>query len=78
MAEPQKLKIKVESDTSEFNVMMKETDKVKDLLEIIKANWGNDLSYKLEHHSIEMKTDEALSAYNLKDGSVVNVTYFVD
>ncbi|OIT40612.1 hypothetical protein A4A49_22931 [Nicotiana attenuata] len=78
MAEPQKLKIKVESETSEFNVKIKETDKVGDLLEIIKVNWGDDCSYKLEHYSIEMKTDQPLSAYNLRDGSVVKVTCFAD
>lgn len=78
MAKPQNIKIKVESETSEFNMSIKDTDKAKGLLEIIKAEWGDDLSYKLEYYSVEMKIDEVLSAYNLKDGSVVKVTWLVD
>ncbi|KAK4724811.1 hypothetical protein R3W88_027590 [Solanum pinnatisectum] len=78
MDEPQKIRFKVESETSEFSVTMKETDKVKDLVEIVKANFGDDLYYTLEHNSIEMKSDQALSTYNLKDGSIVNVTWSVD
>ncbi|TMW99675.1 hypothetical protein EJD97_002122 [Solanum chilense] len=78
MDEPQKIKFKVESETSEFNVTMKEEDKVKDLVEIVKANFGDDLHYTLEYNSTEMKCDQALSTYNLKDGSIVKVKWFVD
>ncbi|KAL8485973.1 hypothetical protein ACS0TY_028035 [Phlomoides rotata] len=73
----EKIKIKVESQTSDFYVELKETDKVEDLMKIVKANWGDDY-ITLHHKSVLMESDKKLAAYNVKEGSTINVTYFAD
>ncbi|KAL2231894.1 UNVERIFIED_CONTAM: hypothetical protein Sindi_1369400 [Sesamum indicum] len=77
MGEGGKVKIKVESATSELYVELKETDGVQDLIEIVKMNWGDEY-LTLHHHSTQMHPHHPLSAYNIKDGSVVKVNYYAD
>lgn len=71
------MKIKVESPTSEINVELNETDKVKDLMKIVKKSWGDDY-ITLHHNSIQMQSDQPLSEYHVKDGSVIKVEYFAE
>nr|GMC79645.1 hypothetical protein A4A49_13655 [Ipomoea batatas] len=70
MAGEQKMRIKVESPTSEFRVEVKESDKVRDLIKIVKQAWGTEYM-TLHCNSAEMHGDQPLSAYNLRDGSVI-------
>nr|GMC86343.1 hypothetical protein A4A49_13655 [Ipomoea batatas]GMC90477.1 hypothetical protein A4A49_13655 [Ipomoea batatas] len=67
MAGEQKMRIKVESPTSEFRVEVKESDKA----------WGTEYM-TLHCNSAEMHGDQPLSAYNLRDGSVIKVRVFAD
>ncbi|KAH0720932.1 hypothetical protein R3W88_027857 [Solanum pinnatisectum] len=73
----QKIKVKVESPTSEFYVEVKASDKVKDLIKIVKKVWGSDYML-LSHNSVEMKGDQTLSTYGVKNGSVIKVTVFAE
>nr|GLL24817.1 hypothetical protein A4A49_13655 [Ipomoea trifida]GMC82196.1 hypothetical protein A4A49_13655 [Ipomoea batatas]GME12230.1 hypothetical protein A4A49_13655 [Ipomoea batatas] len=77
MAGEQKMRIKVESPTSEFRVEVKESDKVRDLIKIVKQAWGTEYM-TLHCNSAEMHGDQPLSAYNLRDGSVIKVRVFAD
>ncbi|OIT30393.1 hypothetical protein A4A49_13655 [Nicotiana attenuata] len=77
MAREQKIRVKVESPTSEFQVEVKGSDKVKDLIKIVKKVWGSDYML-LRHNSVEMQSDQPLSAYDVKDGSVIKVNVFVE
>lgn len=77
MAREQKIRVKVESPTSEFQVEVKGSDKVKDLIKIVKKVWGSDYML-LRHNSVEMQIDQPLSAYDVKDGSVIKVNVFVE
>ncbi|OIT36209.1 hypothetical protein A4A49_53759 [Nicotiana attenuata] len=80
VARGRKMKIKVESLLSaEFYVEMKETQKVADLLKIIKRMWGDkDDYFCLYHSSAKMQSDKPLFEYNIRDGSVVKVALFVE
>lgn len=73
----QKIRVKVESPTSEFYVEVKASDKVKDLIKIVKKVWGSDYML-LRHNSVEMKSDQNLSTYGVKNGSVIKVTVFAE
>ncbi|WMV52368.1 hypothetical protein MTR67_045753 [Solanum verrucosum] len=73
----QKIKVKVESPTSEFYVEVKASDKVKDLIKIVKKVWGSDYML-LSHNSVEMKGDQTLSTYGVTNGSVIKVTVFAE
>lgn len=73
----QKIIVKVESPTSEFLVEIKGSDKVEDLIKIVKKAWGSD-HMLLRHNSIEMKVDESLSTYHVKDGSIIRVNVFAE
>ncbi|CAN4109603.1 unnamed protein product [Withania somnifera] len=77
MASQQKIRVKMESPTSEFHVEVKASDKVKDLIKIVKKVWGSDYML-LRHNSVEMKSDQTLSAYGVKNGSVIKVTVFAE
>lgn len=77
MAREQKIRVKVESPTSEFQVEVKGSDKVKDLIKIVKKVWGSDYML-LRHNSVEMQIDQPLSAYDVKDGSVIRVNVFAE
>lgn len=77
MAREQKIRVKVESPTSEFQVEVKGSDKVKDLIKIVKKVWGSDYML-LRHNSVEMQSDQPLSAYDVKDGSVIRVNVFAE
>nr|GMC98827.1 hypothetical protein A4A49_13655 [Ipomoea batatas]GMD39490.1 hypothetical protein A4A49_13655 [Ipomoea batatas]GMD41584.1 hypothetical protein A4A49_13655 [Ipomoea batatas]GMD46176.1 hypothetical protein A4A49_13655 [Ipomoea batatas] len=72
------MRIKIESPTSEFRVEMKEHDKVKDLVKIIKQAWGSEYMTLHCNSAAEMNSDSPLTAYNLRDGSVVKVRVFAD
>ncbi|KAG8378411.1 hypothetical protein BUALT_Bualt08G0134600 [Buddleja alternifolia] len=74
----EKIKIKVESPTSEFYVKMKEIDTVEDLMNIVKKTWGDDGSFTLRHYSELMENEKPLSAYNVKDGDVIKAEFFVE
>ncbi|KAF3617378.1 hypothetical protein BC332_26299 [Capsicum chinense] len=73
----QKIRIKVESPTSEFQVEVKASEKVKDLIKVVKKVWGSDYML-LRHNSVEMKSDQNLSVYGVKNGSVIKVTVFAE
>ncbi|TMW95442.1 hypothetical protein EJD97_008816 [Solanum chilense] len=73
----QKIKVKVESPTSEFYVEVKASDKVKDLIKIVKKVWGSDYML-LSHNSVEMKADQTLSTYGVTNGSIIKVTVFAE
>ncbi|KAM3288163.1 hypothetical protein P3S67_021593 [Capsicum chacoense] len=73
----QKIRIKVESPTSEFQVEVKASEKVKDLIKVVKKVWGSDYML-LSHNSVEMKSDQNLSVYGVKNGSVIKVTVFAE
>ncbi|PIN02528.1 hypothetical protein CDL12_24956 [Handroanthus impetiginosus] len=75
---PEKIKIKVESATAEFNLEVRETEGVDYVLDIVKKSWGDEGRITLHHQSVLMETNKPLSAYNVKDGSVINVRYFVE
>ncbi|KAK4377702.1 hypothetical protein RND71_003998 [Anisodus tanguticus] len=77
MVREQKIRVKVESPTSEFQVEVKGSDKVKDLIKIVKKVWGSDYML-LRHNSVEMKSDQNLSTYGVKDGSIIRVTVFAE
>lgn len=77
MATEQKVRVKVESPTSEFQVEVKGSDKVNELIKIVKQAWGSDYML-LRHNSVEMKGDEPLSVYDVKDGSVIRVNVFAE
>ncbi|MCD7473160.1 hypothetical protein HAX54_014797 [Datura stramonium] len=64
--------IKFESPTSEFYAEVKEKSSVRELMKIITKVWGDE-HMRLYHKSKEMKCDQFLSAYNIKDGSIVKV-----
>ncbi|CAN4118909.1 unnamed protein product [Withania somnifera] len=66
------MRIKFESPTSEFYAHVREKSCVKDLMKIIKKVWGDEYM-RLYHKSKEMKSDQFLSTYNIKDGSIVKV-----
>ncbi|KAJ8551091.1 hypothetical protein K7X08_000461 [Anisodus acutangulus] len=68
-----KLTINVKSPTSEMYAEVKEADKVKDLEKLIKKAWGDNDYMELYHKSIKLKSDQFLSSYNLRDGSIVRV-----
>ncbi|MCD7462259.1 hypothetical protein HAX54_048136 [Datura stramonium] len=74
-----KLTINVKSPTSEMYAEVKEGDKVKDLEKMIKKAWGGDNDYmEIYHKSMKLKSDELLSSYNLRDGSVVTVSVLAE
>ncbi|CAH9113876.1 unnamed protein product [Cuscuta epithymum] len=77
MSGEKKLRIKVESPTSEFRAEVNGSGKVMDLIKIIKRAWGSE-HMTLHTNSTEMKSDQPLSVYNLRDGSVVKVRVFAD
>lgn len=56
---------------------VKETDKVRDLANIIEQAWGNDPMI-LRHNGVEMQSDQPLSVYNVRDGSVVKVSVLAE
>ncbi|KAL3357114.1 hypothetical protein AABB24_017679 [Solanum stoloniferum] len=70
--EPRIMKIKFESPTSEFYAQVREKSSVRELMKIIKKVWGDEYM-RLYHKSKEMKSDQFLSVYNIKDGSIVKV-----
>ncbi|KAK6778679.1 hypothetical protein RDI58_025397 [Solanum bulbocastanum] len=73
MAREQRImKIKFESPTSEFYAQVREKSSVRELMKIIKKVWGDEYM-RLYHKSKEMKSDQFLSVYNIKDGSIVKV-----
>nr|GMD41585.1 uncharacterized protein LOC109229625 [Ipomoea batatas] len=69
--------VKVRSRTSEMYPEVKETDKVRDLAKIIEQAWGNDPMI-LRHNGVEMQSDQLLSVYNVRDGSVVKVSVLAE
>ncbi|CAN4121516.1 unnamed protein product [Withania somnifera] len=79
-----KLTINVKSPTSEMYTEVKEADKVRDLEKLIKKAWGdnndndNDDYIALYYKSIQLKSDQLLSSYNLRDGSVVTVSVLTE
>ncbi|KAG5584309.1 hypothetical protein R3W88_023911 [Solanum pinnatisectum] len=77
IATEQKVIVKVESPTSEFLVEIKGSDKVEELIKIVKKAWGSDYML-LRHNSVEMKVDESLSKYDVKDGSIIRVNVFAE
>ncbi|TMW91544.1 hypothetical protein EJD97_014227 [Solanum chilense] len=77
IATEQKFIVKVESPTSEFLVEIKGSDKVVELIKIVKKAWGSDYML-LRHNSVEMKVDESLSKYDVKDGSIIRVNVFAE
>ncbi|XP_016487687.1 uncharacterized protein LOC107807761 [Nicotiana tabacum] len=72
-----KLTINVKSPTSEMYAEVKQADKVKDLEKVIKKAWGDDY-LALYYKSIKMKSDQPLSFYNLRDGSIVRVSLLAE
>lgn len=66
------MRIKFESPTSEFYAQVKEKSSVRELMKIVKKVWGDEYM-RLYHKSKEMKSDQFLSSYNIKDGSIVKV-----
>lgn len=73
MAREQRImKIKFESPTSEFYAQVREKSSVRELMKIIKKVWGDEYM-RLYHKSKEMKSDQFLSVYNIKDGSIIKV-----
>nr|XP_016450180.1 PREDICTED: uncharacterized protein LOC107775024 isoform X2 [Nicotiana tabacum] len=72
-----KLTINVKSPTSEMYAEVKQADKVKDLEKVIKKAWGDDY-LDLYYKSIKMKSDQPLSFYNLRDGSIVRVSLLAE
>ncbi|OIT36936.1 hypothetical protein A4A49_58283, partial [Nicotiana attenuata] len=72
-----RIRIKVESPTSEFYVEVREKSRVRELMKIIIKVWGNEYM-NLYHKSTEMKSDQILSAYNIKDGSIIKVKVFAE
>ncbi|CAN4121517.1 unnamed protein product [Withania somnifera] len=73
----QKVIVKVESPTSEFLVEVKGSEKVEDLIKIVKKAWGSDYML-LSHNSVEMKVDEILSTYDVNEGSIIKVKVFAE
>lgn len=67
--------IKIESPTSEFFKDVPGTESVKGVMEIVKRNWGKEY-FTLHHNSIKMESDKLLSAYNVRHGSIIKVSYF--
>nr|GMC98826.1 uncharacterized protein LOC104210209 [Ipomoea batatas]GMD39489.1 uncharacterized protein LOC104210209 [Ipomoea batatas]GMD46177.1 uncharacterized protein LOC104210209 [Ipomoea batatas] len=76
-AEENMMIVKVRSRTSEMYPEVKETDKVRDLAKIIEQAWGNDPMI-LRHNGVEMQSDQPLSVYNVRDGSVVKVSVLAE
>nr|GLL36312.1 uncharacterized protein LOC109229625 [Ipomoea trifida] len=76
-AEEDTMIVKVRSPTSEMYPEVKETDKVRDLAKIIEQAWGNDPMI-LRHNGVEMQSDQPLSVYNVRDGSVVKVSVLAE
>nr|GMD44537.1 uncharacterized protein LOC109229625 [Ipomoea batatas]GMD47799.1 uncharacterized protein LOC109229625 [Ipomoea batatas] len=76
-AEEDTMIVKVRSPTSEMYPEVKETDKVRDLANIIEQAWGNDPMI-LRHNGVEMQSDQPLSVYNVRDGSVVKVSVLAE
>ncbi|KAJ8532829.1 hypothetical protein K7X08_015718 [Anisodus acutangulus] len=73
-----KLTINVKSPTSEMYAEVKEADKVKDLEKLIKKAWGDNDYMALYHKSIKLKSEQFLSSYNLRDGSIVRVSVLAE
>ncbi|KAH6834110.1 hypothetical protein C2S53_017004 [Perilla frutescens var. hirtella] len=67
----------MESPTSEFYKVVPETESVKAVMEVVKRNWGDEY-FTLHHNSIKMESDKLLSAYNVRDGSIIKVMYFAE
>ncbi|KAK4377701.1 hypothetical protein RND71_003997 [Anisodus tanguticus] len=69
---PRIVRIKFESPTSEFYAEVREKSRVRELMKIITRVWGDEYM-RTYHKSKEMKSDQFLSTYNIKDGSIVKV-----
>ncbi|OIT19436.1 hypothetical protein A4A49_57913, partial [Nicotiana attenuata] len=72
-----RIRIKVESPTSEFYVEVREKSRVRILMNMIIKVWGDEYM-SLYHKFTEMKSDQLLSTYNIKDGSIVKVKVFAE
>ncbi|OIT36935.1 hypothetical protein A4A49_35025 [Nicotiana attenuata] len=77
MAGGSRIRIKVESPTSEFYTEVRGNSTVKELMKIIIKVWGDEYM-NLYHKSTKMKSDQFLSAYNIKDDSIVKVKVFAE
>lgn len=75
-----KIRIKLESETSaELELDVKGTDKVENIIKIIKKAWGDkDDFITIYHQGIVMREDQILSDYNLINGSVLKVKVSAD
>lgn len=73
------MKIKVESETSELHLEVKETDKVENLIKTIKKAWADGTDYiTLYYQGEEIRNDQLLSSYRIVDGSVIKVKVSAD
>ncbi|OIT05277.1 hypothetical protein A4A49_61373 [Nicotiana attenuata] len=77
MAGGPRIRIKVESPTSEFYTEVRGNSTVKELMKIIIKVWGDEYM-SVYHKSTKMKSDQPLSAYNIKDGSIVKIKVFAE
>ncbi|KAL1533799.1 hypothetical protein AAHA92_33637 [Salvia divinorum] len=72
-----KMTIKLVSPTSEFYLSVPETDSVAALKTAVRRTWGSEY-FTLHHNSVKMRSDKLLSAYGVRDGSIIKVAYFAE
>lgn len=79
MATGRRMKVKVESETSELHLEVKETEKVENLMKTIKKAWADGTDFiNLYYKGEEMKKDQPLSFYHIVDGSVIKLKVSAD
>lgn len=72
-----RMRIMMESVTSDYYVVVEEAAKVAELMESVKRRWGKEF-FTLHHGSELMESHKRLAAYNVRDGSIIKVSYFAE
>ncbi|KAH6834109.1 hypothetical protein C2S53_017003 [Perilla frutescens var. hirtella] len=72
-----RIRVMMESPTADYYIVLKETSKVEVLMESVRKRWGPEY-FTLHHGSQLMESHKKLTAYNVRDGSVIKVSYFAE